>query len=218
MVNKYVMRIVNFFALALLLGIPATSIIAQTLDFTNAGYGPFDYTNPKHVREKLPVVEQYHFNSDVENLRGQIGTGSLGGDLMYTIRSFPNHHRALVSVTRLWARDGSTFRPPAGIARNQTPDYLFRRAITFAPADGTVRLLYGIYLLDAGRKGEAIELFNQAAKLAPDTAEINYNLGLMYLRVNEPKKAAYHASKAYEQGHPLPGLRRQLVSAGIWSK
>ena len=35
--------------------------------------------------------------------------------------------------------------------------------------------------------------------------------------LDEIEKADFHATKAYEQGHPLPGLRRKLISAGVWS-
>ena len=188
------------------------------LDFENVFYGPYDYTNPQHVRDYLPVVELYHFNTNIENLRSSIDQNAIAGHIMYVIRSFPNHHRALISATRIWERDGSPAHPPRGIGRTQTPDFLYKRAIDFAPADGTVRLLYGIYLVDTNRKNEAISLFDQAAELAPDTADINYNLGLMYLRVGESQKADFHASRAYEQGHPLPGLRKKMISAGIWSE
>ena len=113
--------------------------IIAGIDFTTAGYGPFDYTNPEHVRNKLPVVERYHFSADVEYLRASIDANYIGAHLLYVIRSFPNHHRALVSITKLWARSGSPTRPPAGIAPDQTPDFLYKRAIDFAPSDGTVR-------------------------------------------------------------------------------
>ena len=212
------MRRISSLILLLLLSIPTAPLVAQIRGFDNVQYGPYDYTNPEHIRDKLSVVERYHFNADIENLRASIDSSSIGGHLLYVIRSFPNHHRALISITKLWARGGSSTRPPYGIDPDQTPDYLYTRAIDFAPQDGTVRLLYGIYLLDVGREADAIVLFDQAAELAPDTAEINYNLGLMYLRVNEREKADIHASKAYEQGYPLPGLRKKMISAGIWSK
>lgn len=212
------MRILNSMIASLLLCIPVCSLLAQTIDLNNVGYGPFDYTNPQHVRDKLPVVEQNHFNTGVENLTASIDGTPIGAHLVYVIRSFPNHHRALLSITRLWAGSPSPTRPPRGVARDQTPDFLYRRAIDFAPTDGMVRLLYGMFLVDAGRKTEAIEQFDQAGVLAPESADINYNLGLLYLRVNEREKADFHASRAYEQRHPLPGLRKKMISAGIWSE
>ena len=212
------MRILNVMIAPLLCCIPVGSLVAQTIDLNDVGYGPFDYTNPEHVRDKLPVVEQYHFNRDIENLTASIDDNPIGAHLVYVIRSFPNHHRALRSITKLWSRNPSPTRPPPGIAPDQTPDMLFGRAIDFAPTDGTVRLLYGMFLLDAGRDAEAIVQFDQAGILTPESADINYNLGLMYLRVNDHEKADFHASRAYEQGHPLPGLRRKMIAAGIWSE
>ena len=68
-------------------------------EITNA-YGPFDYTNPTHFRERLPIVETYHFTLKVETLEaGETGTEP-GGDLDYTLRAFPNHHRALYAMGR----------------------------------------------------------------------------------------------------------------------
>jgi hypothetical protein len=62
-----------------------------------------------------------------------------------------------MSITKLWAQSGSPTRPPPGITRKQTPDYLYRRAIEFAPRDGTVRLFYGI-LYDVSTYGTELVL------------------------------------------------------------
>lgn len=213
------MRKICLLLTTLISGAFGTPAMAQTaLDFDNVFYGPYDYTNPQHVRDYLPVVELYHFNSDIENLRGSIDQNAVAGHIMYVIRSFPNHHRALISATKVWERDGTPANPPRGVGRNQTPDFLYKRAIDFAPNDGVVRLLYGIYLVDSGRESEALTLLDQAAVLAPDTADNHYNLGLMYLRIGVKDKAETHASKAYKLGHPLPGLRKKMVAAGIWTE
>ena len=194
----------------------AAPLAAQTINFDAFDYGPYDYMNPTHYRERLPIVEKYHFNANVENLRDTMPGGTIGSHLLYVIRSFPNHHRALAAFAKLWERSGTLANPPPGVDRQQTPDFVYRRAIEFAPSDGKVRLLYGIYLYDIDRRSEALEMINEAAELAPDTADINYNLGLMYLRLGENEKADAYASKAYTQGHPLPGLRKQMISAGLW--
>ncbi|MEL7448527.1 MAG: hypothetical protein AAFN78_04915, partial [Pseudomonadota bacterium] len=68
-------------------------------------YGPFDYTNPDHVAKKLDRVERAHFDKGVENLKGHLtnagGKAQLKGDIAYTLRAFPNHHRALYAMIRL---------------------------------------------------------------------------------------------------------------------
>ena len=43
-----------------------------------------------------------------------------------------------------------------------------------------------------------------------DSAEINYNLGLIYLDLGDISNAETHAEAAYQMGYPLPGLRRRL--------
>lgn len=72
--------------------------VGETLNKTvcqgkGQGYGPFDYTSPTD-RKHLGIVEHYHFTSDVEHLR-KGASGSIALDLDYTLRAFPNHHRAL---------------------------------------------------------------------------------------------------------------------------
>ena len=61
------------------------------------GFGPYDYrTAPEHIKN---LVEGRHFRPDVEYLRGgEAGAISplleIPGNLDYTLRALPNHHRA----------------------------------------------------------------------------------------------------------------------------
>ena len=50
-------------------------------------------------KQLLGTVEQHHFTSNIESLRHG-NTGTLGGDLSYTLMLFPNHHRALAASHR----------------------------------------------------------------------------------------------------------------------
>jgi tetratricopeptide (TPR) repeat protein len=179
-------------------------------------YGPYDYTNPEHVRDKLPIVEQYHFNADVENLTGTMGDATVGANLWYVIRTFPNHHRALNSYARLWRRYLKKGQIPPGVSRGHTPEYCFERAMQFAPHDGVVPMLYGNYLYQLGKLDQALKLYKQAAAIIPDSPELHYNLGLLYLEENDYRLASVHAKKAYDLGFPLPGLRNKLIRAGVW--
>jgi tetratricopeptide (TPR) repeat protein len=180
-------------------------------------YGPFDYTNPDDFRTKLPVVEQYHFNRAIETLSGTMPGGSIGSHLWYVVRSFPNHHRALNSIAKLWRESMANNMIPDGIEPDKTPDFMFQRAMEFAPHDGVVPLLYAIHLIELGGPNErAKELLDRANELGPEQAELQYNLGLMYLRVGEPEKAVQSAELAYSLGYPLPGLRNKLARAGLW--
>lgn len=174
-------------------------------------YGPYDYTNPSDKKYNLPVVEENHFNSDVEKLIGG-ASGYLGSDLDYTLRAFPNHHKALGAIARFALREKT---PKIPRARYSALCY-FDRAIRFKPDDGVVRMIYGDYLLKIGKPDQATEQFQEAIRLQPEDPTINYNLGLLYLKQKDYERAKTYAKKAYELGFPLPGLKNQLRQAGKW--
>jgi hypothetical protein len=48
----------------------------------------------------------------------------------------------------------------------------------------------------------------------PNSAEVHYNFGLLYVATGELDLAVEHANRAYGLGFPLPGLRRMLANAG----
>ena len=126
-------------------------------DLRNA-YGPYDYRND---RDKLPIVESFHFTPEVEALiRGK--SGYIGGDLDYTLRAFPNHHRALVSMMNLAEREKN--RQPRGA--RYTVECYFERAVRFAPDDTIVRMLFAIDLNKIGRVQEANQQLEESVKLA----------------------------------------------------
>lgn len=173
-------------------------------------FGPFDYTD-SNDRLNLPIVETAHFTPDVEKLiKGN--TGYLGGDLDYTLRAFPNHHRALAAMGKLIVREKT---PKANGARYSAECY-FDRAIRFKPNDVVVRMIYGNHLLKAGQPDRAMEQFKVAVSLQPENPNANYNLGLLYVQKKDYEQAKTYAKKAYELGFPLPGLKNKLMAAGKW--
>ncbi|HAT32709.1 MAG TPA: ABC transporter permease [Janthinobacterium sp.] len=171
-----------------------------------------DYTNPED-RQGLGVVEQYHFTKNVENLvRG--ASGSVGDDLHYTLSHFPNHHRALLAMARLALRQKTS--RPSGAA--YTVDCYFERALRFAPADTTLRSIYGSYLLAGGQSEAALAQLREAVRRDPNNATVNYNLGLMYAKKKDYTQALAYAQKAYALGFGLPGLKNKLIAAGRWQE
>jgi len=174
------------------------------------GYGPFDYTNPTHFNERLPVVERHHFTSKVSSLvEGE--SGGLLADIDYTVRAFPNHHRALYSIIRLSGQQRGRrmldqWRTP--------PECYLQRAIHFAPEDHRSYILFGIFLHQQERYGRAEEMYQRALELQPGSPETHYNLGLTLLERGSYDQARQHAREAYERGYPLPGLRERLRAAG----
>jgi tetratricopeptide (TPR) repeat protein len=176
-------------------------------------YGPFDYLDRFNLEKQLNVVERFHFTPNVENLiKGN--TGSIGGDLNYTLHAWPNHHRALASLARLSIREKSTrfhgLKYPV--------ECYFDRAIRFNSADAKARAIYGGYLSHNGRIKEAIEQLEIAVKLEPDNVTALYNLGLMYFKQKQYKKANDYAQKAYGFDFPLQGLKNKLIKAGKWQE
>ncbi len=77
-------------------------------------------------------------------------------------------------------------------------------------------MLQGIHFFKTGRMDQAEISFQVALDLAPNSAEIHYNLGLLYIREGNFEYAREHAVRAYELGFPLPGLRRKLIDADQW--
>ena len=165
-------------------------------------YGPFDYTNPRHFNEKLGIVEKGHFPKYVENLEhGK--AGSLASDLDYVLRAFPNHHRALNSMSKYALKKNAK-------KTRYTIDCYFMRARYFAPSDGKVLVIQGIYEFKQKKWKEAIEAFEEAAQYMPENSEIYYNLGLTYIKLEKYDLAQKMADKAYGLGYPMSGLREAL--------
>lgn len=202
-------------ALALWLGLLAASAspaIAQVVggncgQLQNA-YGPYDYRTD---RDKLPIVEGAHFTLEVEALvRGL--TGYLGGDIDYTLRAFPNHHRALLAMMRYGERT-KTAQPPSA---RYTVDCYFQRAVRFKPDDTTARMLFATYLHKNGRTADANQQLEQTLALAGDNAFTHYNAGLVYLDFKNYPKALQQAHTAFALGFTRSELREALKAAGKW--
>ncbi len=175
-------------------------------------FGPFDYRNPAERKHNLEIVETQHFTPNVKNLEHG-NDAFLGDEISYTLVRFPNHYPALQAMVKLSIREKDV--RPLG-ARYPVECY-FDRAIRFKPGDGIVRMLYGNYLLKLkGRSDDAMEQYQEAVRLQPENANINYNLGLLYLKKKDYGQSIIYAKKAYELGFPLPGLRNQLKKAGKW--
>ncbi len=172
------------------------------------GFGPYDYRTGANRK----VVEDYHFTPKVENLVGGATSITPGGDLNYTLRVFPNHHRALMSLIRLSEKE----KREKPREMEFTVSCWFDRAERFRPDDAMVKALHGIYLTRAGHPKEGAMMLQAALDQAGDSANINYNLGLAFFDMKQYEKSLQSAHKAYALGFPLPGLRDKLKRAGKW--
>lgn len=178
-----------------------------------SGYGPFDYLSEKN---KLGIVEMHHFTPEVEQLiAGK--SASVGGDIDYTLRAFPNHHRALWARSRLYLRSLNSEGYEAIEQRQRSrqggtpPECYFQRAKAFNPGDPMVSAIFGIYLHKHGKLEAALAEYQQAEKKMPDHAELAYNMGLLYLDMGNLPKAKEYAGKAKTMGYPLTGLEKRII-------
>lgn len=175
------------------------------------GFGPYDYRSDK---KELPVVEFHHLTAPVLNLvSGQTGMYP-GGDLDYTLRAFPNHPTALMTMIRYGEKTHSD-RPKG--ARYSVECYLYR-AWRFRSDDPTVRMIYAAYLAKHGRGEEALKHLEDAREMGEESANFDYNIGLVYFDLKNYDRALYYAHQAYSKGFPLPGLREKLKKARKWAE
>lgn len=195
----------------LIFSMAAHAAVCGNLKADAHGYGPWNYNDMWARKHKIPLVTQYHFTPAVEKLEHG-NTGTLGHDLDYTLRRIPNHHRALYSMLSLAIRD-KTKTPRDS---SYTMQCWFQRAETFAPKDGIVWMLQGMYQNKLGDRRQAIALMRKGAEIEPNNANIHYNLGLLYADAKEYGKAREQAHLAYQKGFPLPGLKQKLSAADQW--
>jgi hypothetical protein len=172
-------------------------------------FGPFDFRTVRG--EQLHLVESAHFTPPVEMLvRGK--TGAIAQDLDYTLRAFPNHHRALLSMMRYGERLKVRKAPQA----NYEVECYFVRAVTFQPDDVVARMLFAKFLLNAKRRDEALRQLALAQPYARDNPFTHYNLGLSFLEAEQFDDALKHAHSAMALGFPRTELKEQLLAKGQW--
>jgi len=72
-----------------------------------------------------------------------------------------------------------------------------------------------LILQDRGKNNEALKVLLEGnTATGGESAEIHYFLGMAYLKRQDFGHAVEHATRAYELGYPLPGLRNKLAAAG----
>jgi tetratricopeptide (TPR) repeat protein len=202
------------FACAAFIAVANAAAGAQTVEVgcgsLDNAYGPYDYRTAK---ARLPIVERHHFTPQVEALiRGN--TGSLGSDLDYTLRAFPNHHRALIALMR--ASEKARSPQPYGLPR--PVECYFDRALRFRPEDALTRMIYARFLVDKERAAEARQQLEAAKRAAGDNGFSQYNIGLIYLDLKDYPQALAQAHKAAALGFTQTGLKDKLKALGKWDE
>lgn len=186
--------------------------------------GPWDYADPSSSAPtgadpmgRIKRVENVHFKPEVRNLNTKVmSIEGLTGELVYTLRIFPNHPEALYAISRLEKAAGGTL--PQKSATIFTPRVsaacFFDRAIRFRPDDKAVRMTYGMHFHLRGRFNEALEQYKKAESLGEESPSFNYNLGLLYADMKNWSKAQEYAQKAYDSGLDLRALKQKVEQAG----
>ena len=173
-------------------------------------FGPYDYRTDK---SQLSIVEPYHFPPVVEALiAGSAGSTSIGGNIAYTLRAFPNHHKALMAMMRY----GEKTKSPQPEGAPWPVECFFERALRFRPDDIIVRMIYASFLTRNARQPEALQQLARVAASAGSNAFTHQNLGLVYSDLKEYEKSRHHAHKAIALGLVRLPLREQLQSVGQW--
>jgi len=187
-------------------------------------YGPYDYrsdhqkqssADPMPHADKRALVEDAHFTPRVENLIGAQSGGMVGppgADLSYTLRAFPNNHRALVSVIRY----GEKFKTETPPGLQYPVECYFERAIRFAPDDVIVRIIYSTFLTKKSRPQEAVKQLQVSSGLAGDNPFTHFNIGLAYFDLKEYDLALRSAHRALALGFERTDLQDKLKSVGQW--
>ncbi|MGZ8161898.1 MAG: CDC27 family protein [Methylobacter sp.] len=181
------------------------------------GYGPYDYSKRHSIPTKhLSIVEEHHFTPNVENLISGSSSGTPYGDLDYTLRAWPNHHRALLSIIRYQLEVIKKIRKDKTI--KIPPECYLQRAIHFSPEDPMPYSLYGYYLRKLGRLQDAVKFNKRAIELEPKNIKFAYSYSLLLIDLKQYDEALKYAKLAYQKGKAPDGLRKKLVRLGIWKK
>ncbi|CAA9892804.1 TPR repeat-containing protein [Candidatus Methylobacter favarea] len=187
----------------------------QACSGNSKGYGPYDYSKRHLIPAKhLNIVEEYHFTPNVENLIAGSSSGTPYGDLDYTLRAWPNHHRALLSLIRYQLEVIKKIRKDKSI--KIPPECYLQRAIHFSPNDPMAYSLYGYYLAKVGQHKNAEKFYKKALELSPENSKIEYSYALLLIDLKRNSEAVEVAKKSYQHGHPPEGLKNKLKKIGAW--
>jgi tetratricopeptide (TPR) repeat protein len=174
--------------------------------------GPFDYrtrhSTPQRDWDDKDTTRN-HFDPAMTRMRSGELSQRVLADFDFLLREYPNHYPTLEALIDYDLRGGKIYT-------YRTTECYFERARRFQPDDVTVLLYEAFYFTKKNEPKKAFVSYEKALALAPDSADVNYNIGLWYERNGEYDKALHYAHIAYAMGYPLPGLRDKLVRAGKW--
>jgi hypothetical protein len=186
------------------------------------GIGPWDYYHPssrvptgEDPMGRIKRVENVHFQRQWEYVSPRVGSYKIANEVIYTLLVFPNHPRALWTLSRLEKLRG----PLKNYASNprvpkMTVECFFDRALRFRPNQSPIWMIYGMHLHSRGRLADAREAYQTAKRLGEDSTQFHYNFGLLLVDTKELDLAEDSARVAYSRGYQQSGLKDQLAKLG----
>jgi hypothetical protein len=175
-------------------------------------FGPYDYLQRNSLPGELEVVEESHFNENVESLTKGMSSSPMG-DIHYTLQTWPNHHRALNSAFRYRLQHRELWGVGDNTAQNYPAECYLQRAMNFSPNDPIPYMLHGMLMHQMQQYEAALKSYRKAIKLRPDDLITQYNMGLTLVELKMLAEAQQVADKVYAADFPLPGLQRKLANA-----
>ena len=178
-------------------------------------FGPWDYYDPANHRAnaaqsegRIGIVTGAHLSNSMLRLdRGKTAL-QIREDLDYTLRAIPNHPRALDLASRFSHQRSTSesFRQRQKNLKLSVECY-FDRAFRLSHNNPETWKLYGIHNHRIGNYEKAVSSYKKALELGSNTADVNYNIGLSYFEAGDYSNAKLYATKAYDGGFPLQGLK-----------
>jgi len=175
------------------------------------GYGPYDYKVASSHR--ITIVTGAHFTPDVARLK-KSKTGSIVGDIDYTLRALPNYHPALYSLIQLYFQDPKRYKRWYRSKKVPPPECYLKRAIRYKSSEYETYSLYGFYLHKRKKYKLAEKQYLEGFKKNRRSTEARYNYALMLIELKRYEDARKQAKLAYKYGYPLQGLKRKLKKLG----
>lgn len=154
----------------------------------------------------LQIMQDLHIRLGEQSLRARHYDGTYR-EAQFVLNLFPNHPRALVLMSQACDQ---------GLYPRCALDEVFQKAIAINPKVAATYSIQGISLQWRRRYPDAIQSFNQALELDPNSMNAHYNLALAYIETKDYARANEHAQRAYALGAPLPGLKNRLERLGYW--
>ena len=169
----------------------------------------------RNLEQDREAVREYEAVIAANPLRGDAHRGL--GMILRRIGDHAAAIPALLAATRADANDGEAFYwlAESHYHLGQRDDALsvVRQSLRRRPGDAPAHALNGLLLAEQNRHAEAIDELEEALRIAPESPEVLYRLGLCHETLGKPESRRElvhrggHARAKGGEGSPRPGAR-----------